>query len=250
MSLIVTAAVCLTMVATAFLSGIFGMAGGLILIGILIVILPLPEAMMLHGVTQMASNGWRGLLWIRHVRWSAIGTYLAGGAAALIAWSFWRYVPGKAEALLLLGVTPFLVRLAPAHYKPNPESLLQGAIYGSACMTLILLTGVAGPLLDSYFLGGKLERREIIATKAVCQIFGHGAKLLYFGGMIDQAASVDPLVGSLAILASMTGTTLAARVLDRMSDAQFRAWSNRIITAVAGYFVVYGSYVLVVSGAK
>jgi uncharacterized membrane protein YfcA len=150
----------------------------------------------------------------------------------------------------LLGVTPFLVRLAPASYRPNPESLVQGAIYGSACMTLILLTGVAGPLLDSYFLGGKLERREIIATKAVCQIFGHGAKLVYFGGMIDQAASVDPLVGGLAILASMTGTTLAARVLDRMSDAQFRAWSNRIITAIAGYFVVYGSYVLVVSGAK
>jgi uncharacterized membrane protein YfcA len=250
MSLILTAAICLTMVATAFLSGIFGMAGGLILMGILIVILPLPEAMMLHGVTQMASNGWRGLLWIRYVRWSAIGTYLAGSAAALIAWSFWRYVPGKAEALLLLGVTPFLVRLAPARCKPDPESPVQGALYGSACMTLILLTGVAGPLLDTYFLGGELDRREKVATKAVCQIFGHGAKLLYFGGMIDQAASVDPVVGGLAILASMTGTSLAARVLDRMSDAQFLAWSNRIITASAGYFVLYGSYVLVVSGAK
>jgi len=55
MSLILTAVVLVTMVATAFLSGIFGMAGGLILIGVLLVILPVPEAMMLHGVTQMAS---------------------------------------------------------------------------------------------------------------------------------------------------------------------------------------------------
>jgi uncharacterized membrane protein YfcA len=46
------------MVATAFLSGIFGMAGGLILIGILLVLLPLPEVMALHTVTQMASNGY------------------------------------------------------------------------------------------------------------------------------------------------------------------------------------------------
>jgi uncharacterized membrane protein YfcA len=248
MSLILTAVICLTMVATSFLSGIFGMAGGMILIGVLIVALPLPEAMMLHGVTQLASNGWRGLLWIGHVRWRAIGAYLAGCAAALTLWSLWRYVPSKAVALLLLGGAPFLVRLAPARFKPDPESMVQGLIYGASCMTLLLLTGVAGPLLDSFFLGGKLDRREVIATKAVCQIFGHGAKLLYFGAMIDQAATVDPVVAALAILASMFGTTLAAKVLDRMSDLQFRAWSNRIITAISGYFVAYGCYVLAVTG--
>jgi uncharacterized membrane protein YfcA len=248
MSIVLTAVICLTMVATAFLSGIFGMAGGLVLIGVLLVIMPVPDAMMLHGVTQMASNGWRGLLWIRHVRWSAMTAYLAGAAAALVLWSFWRYVPGKAVALLLLGGAPFLVRLVPARFKPDPESIVQGTIYGSLCMTLLLLTGVAGPLLDSFFLGGKLDRREIIATKAVCQIFGHAAKLLYFGAMIDQAANLDPVVAGLAILASMLGMTLAAKVLERISDQQFRKWSNRIITGVSGYFVAYGCYVLAVTG--
>jgi uncharacterized protein len=248
MSIALTAVICLTMVGTAFLSGIFGMAGGLILMGVLLVIMPVPDAMMLHGVTQMASNGWRGLLWIKHVRWRAMGAYLAGGAAALLAWSLWRYVPGKAVALLMLGGAPFLVRLVPARFKPDPESIVQGMLYGVVCMTLLLLTGVAGPLLDSFFLGGKLDRREIIATKAACQIFGHAAKLLYFGAMIDQAANLDPVVAGLAILASMLGTTLAAKMLERMSDAQFRRWSNRIITAVSGYFVAYGCYVLAVTG--
>ena len=68
---------CLAMVGTSFLSGIFGMAGGMILVGILLVLLPVPDAMMLHGVTQMASNGWRGLLWWRHVRWRAVGAYVS-----------------------------------------------------------------------------------------------------------------------------------------------------------------------------
>jgi hypothetical protein len=176
MSLILTAVVLATMVATCLPLRHFGMAGGLILIGVLLVIMPVPEAMMLHGVTQMASNGWRGLLWVKHVRWSAIGAYLAGCAAALLLWSLWRYVPSKAVALLLLGGAPFLVRLVPARFKPDPESIVQGSIYGVICMTLLLLTGVSGPLLDSFFLGGKLDRREIIATKAVCQIFGHAAK--------------------------------------------------------------------------
>jgi uncharacterized membrane protein YfcA len=140
------------------------------------------------------------------------------------------------------------VRLIPARFKPDPESNVQGTIYGSVCMTLLLLTGVAGPLLDSFFLGGKLDRREIIATKAVCQIFGHAAKLVYFGAIIDQGANLDPVVAGLAILASMLGTTLAAKVLERLSDAQFRKWSNRIITGVSGYFVAYGCYVLAVTG--
>ena len=57
------------MVFTAFLSGIFGMAGGMVLIGVLLVVLPLPMAMVLHAVTQMASNGWRAFLWWRHIQW-------------------------------------------------------------------------------------------------------------------------------------------------------------------------------------
>ena len=77
MSPLLIAVLCLTMVGTSFLSGIFGMAGGMILIGILLALMPVPDAMMLHGVTQMASNGWRGLLWWRHVRWSAVGAYVA-----------------------------------------------------------------------------------------------------------------------------------------------------------------------------
>jgi hypothetical protein len=34
----------------------------------------------------------------------------------------------------------------------------------------MMLAEVSGPLVDSYFLGGNLERRQIIATKAVCQV--------------------------------------------------------------------------------
>jgi len=250
MTPLMIAALCLAMVGTSFLSGIFGMAGGMILVGILLVMMPVPEAMMLHGVTQMASNGWRGLLWWRHVRWALVAAYVTGCALALGVWSFTRYVPSLPIALLLLGLTPFLVRLLPKSFRPNAESLPQGAIYGTVCMTLILLTGVAGPLIDTFFLGGKFDRREIVATKAICQIFGHAAKLIYFGTLIDQAASVDPIVAALAIVSSMIGTSLAKQVLEAMSDQQYRKWANAIIVTIAGYYVVHGTYLLVVTTAK
>lgn len=249
MSPILIAALCLAMVGTSLLSGIFGMAGGMILVGILLAMMPVPEAMMLHGVTQMASNGWRGLLWWRYVRWRSAAAYMSGALAALLAWSFTRYVPSTAVALLLLGLTPFMVRLMPKNYRPNPESIGQGALYGLVCMALMLLTGVSGPLTDQFFLGGKLDRREIIATKAMCQVFGHAAKLVYFGTLVGQTGSLDPIVAVLAVASSMIGTTLAKRILEAMSDQQYRRWANAIITVIAGYYVVHGTVLIVLSHA-
>jgi uncharacterized membrane protein YfcA len=233
------------MVATAFLSGLFGMAGGMILIGVLLVLMPLPTAMVLHAITQMASNGWRAILWRAHIRWRPVSVYLIGCAIALAVWSITRYVPDKPIALLLLGITPFMARLLPSDIKPNPDSIWQGSVYGSICMGLMLMTGVSGPLLDTFFLGGNFERRQIIATKATCQVASHLTKLIYFGGIIDQAATLNPVLALVAVAASMLGTTLSRRVLEAMSDQQFRRWANHIITTVASYYLLYGGWLLV-----
>ncbi len=230
-------------VATSFLSGIFGMAGGMILMGILIVVMPLPAAMMLHAVTQMASNGWRAMLWWRHVQWLSVGYFLFGSILALGLWSLYRYVPSKPLALIFLGVTPLLLWL-PSSLKPNPESKLQAVVYGSVSMMLMLMAGVSGPLIDSYFLGGKLDRRQIVASKSTCQVVNHGLKLAYFGGIVVDAGSIDPVLAALAIAAAALGTTLARRVLEALTDAQFRNWATRIIVAIGGYYFVHGTYLL------
>jgi uncharacterized protein len=233
----------LTVVATSFISGIFGMAGGMILMGVLIVIMPLPAAMVLHAVTQMASNGWRALLWWRHIRWRPVCFFLLGSAVAVAAWSAVLYVPSKPVALIVLGLTPLLLWL-PASLKPNPESPVQATGYGLVSMMLMLMSGVSGPLIDSFFLGGKLDRREIVASKSMCQIVNHGLKLGYFGGIIDQAASLDPTLAAIAVGAAMIGTMLAKRVLQIMTDAQFRTWATWLISVIGGYCVIHGTYLM------
>jgi len=97
------------------------------------------------------------------------------------------------------------------------------------------------PLLDAYFLGGRLDRREIVATKAMCQIIGHAMKLTYFGVLIEQAGTLDPLVATIAVGASLVGTALARPLLLAMSDAQYRLWAGRIVTAIALYYVLHGA---------
>ena len=87
MTPLMIAALGLLMVATAFLSGLFGMAGGLILIGVLLTLMPLPTAMVLHAITQMASNGWRAFLWrAPHPLAAGLGLSdrLRAGARALV----------------------------------------------------------------------------------------------------------------------------------------------------------------------
>jgi len=233
-----------TSVATSFLSGLFGMAGGMVLMGVLLSLLTVPEAMALHAVAQLASNGWRGLLWIGHVRWRTVAAYMSGAAVALAALSFLQFVPSKLLALLALGLSPFLVRLLPGSIRPDPERLVDGVVYGSACMSLMLLAGVAGPLLDTYFIGGTMSRKEIVATKAACQIFGHAAKLFYFGGLIAQAASIDPGVAAMVVAASLIGTMAAKPVLERLTDMQYRRWATTIIMAIACAYLAQASYLL------
>ncbi len=235
----------LVMLGTAFLSGIFGMAGGMILMGVLLAVLPLPAAMALHAVTQMASNAWRAVLWWKHVRWRPVGYFLVGNCAALAVWSVFRWVPETAVALIMLGVTPFLFRLLPASVKPNPLNPGHGAAMGGVCMSLMLVCGVSGPLLDTFFLGGGMERRQIVATKAVCQVAGHFSKLIYFGALVADAAALDPVMLGLAVAASMAGTTLARRILEGMTDRQFRTWADRVITVIAVYYLGQGVWLLV-----
>jgi len=244
MTIAMAAGLGLLMVFTAFLSGIFGMAGGMVLIGVLLFLLPLPMAMVLHAVTQMASNGWRAILWWRHIQWRITVFYVLGCVIAVGAWSLTLYVPDKAVALLMLGCSPFVLRIVPERLLPSTLGPVQAMGGGVACMALMLLTGVTGPLMDQLFLRSQMNRRQIVATKASCQVFGHGSKLLYFGALIEQAGSVDPWVLAMAVAASMLGTSLGKQILERLSDGQFRMWAGRLITVLGLYYVGYGLVLL------
>ncbi|MBT7279818.1 MAG: sulfite exporter TauE/SafE family protein, partial [Rhodobiaceae bacterium] len=52
---LIAAMIVLASLGTAFLSSIFGMLGGLILMGLLASLLPIGAAMVLHGLIQLTS---------------------------------------------------------------------------------------------------------------------------------------------------------------------------------------------------
>jgi hypothetical protein len=65
-------------------------------------------------------------------------------------------------------------------------------------------------------------------------------RAVYFGSFVGIADAVPLWTYLPAIALSIAGTSLAARVLERMTDAGFRAWTRRVIFAVSAIYLVRG----------
>lgn len=107
MSLVVGAFVVLADFVTAAVSGVLGMAGGLLLLGALLLVLPVAVAFVVHGLLQLVSNGWRAFLQRAHIAWRTVGWYAAGALVAVVGVSAVAYVPSRALTYLLLGLVPW-----------------------------------------------------------------------------------------------------------------------------------------------
>ncbi|MGE0154855.1 MAG: TSUP family transporter [Reyranellaceae bacterium] len=227
---------------TSFLSGIFGMAGGLILMGILLALLPVASAMALHAITQMASNGWRAVLWRQYIHWPIFLWTTLGALIALAGFALIQWVPSTATAYVVLGLVPFLVRPLPDDKAPNIMKPGMPVLCGIVVQGLQLTCGVSGPTLDIFYVRSGLDRRVIVATKAATQVVGHAIKLAYFTLLAFSAVKVELELWlyAMAIATAIAGTTLARRVLEAMSDKTFMVWSQRIIMALGAAYLGWG----------
>ena len=78
------AIVAVAVLASSFISGLFGMAGGMILLGVLLVFMDVVPAMVLFGIIQMVSNSWRAALWFRYVNWGIVWRFLVGSTLVFL----------------------------------------------------------------------------------------------------------------------------------------------------------------------
>ena len=249
-SLPILAALAAVAVATSFISGIFGMAGGMLLIGLLLVLLPVPAAMVFHGVIQIAANGWRSWLWRHHINWNVVLQFGAGAGFALVVFSFLSFVPPKPLVLLTVGLTPFIALALPQRLAPNIERGGQAFLAGAIGGAIQMVSGVTGPLLDIFYVRSGMTRQVNVATKAAAQVLGHLTKVIYFGALVADPAGRDAeqwAVMAFAAFFAVIGTTLSRGVLDRLSDKQFYYWTRRVILALGSVYIAQGLWQMVYS---
>jgi uncharacterized membrane protein YfcA len=223
--------------ATSILSAIVGMAGGIVLLGVMLLFYDPLLAIPLHGVVQLVSNGSRTWIQRRHVDWTIVGRYsvllLPMGFVGLAVLR--SLAPDVARALI--GVFVLVATWAPAWLLigTHPERLAQDrrfVLLGGVVGVLNTTIGATGPLIAPFFLNLGLDRHELVGTKAACQSLGHLAKLLIFGAAGFAFAEWSAPLALLCV-AVVAGTWVGSRVLGRVSETTFVRLYKVVLTAVA-----------------
>ncbi len=242
MSLALVLVIVATTLVTAFLSSIFGMLGGVILIALLVNVLPVTSAFILHGLIQLASNGYRAFLNRRDIDWRMIGEFSVGAATAFLLMLAISWQPDKLLVMFMLGALPFVAAAIPKNLALDITRRRMPLFAGLVVVLTSMITGVGGPLLDVFFQRTGMERHRVIAGKAVTQSIGHIAKIIYFS-FIAYSISAHETMGSallafgfefglliaFCLLTTLIGTIIGKRVLDTMNDAIFYRWTGGIM---------------------
>jgi len=223
--------------ATATISGVLGMAGGVTLLGVMTALLPAPLVVPLHGIVQLASNWTRTWAFRRHVRWSIFFAFMAPAVAGVaIAASIWVDLE-LTWFRAWVGVF-ILFFLLWRRYKPtlrNPP-VWSYAVLGFAAGLLAIFVGATGPFLAPFFLRDDFDNEEVIATKAVCQTWLHLLKIPAFLALrFDYTPYAPVLLGLVA--AVIGGTYFGKHLLGRISKDRFVFWFQLVLAILALYLI-------------
>ena len=234
----------LTALITALISGLFGMAGGMIFLGVIATFLGVSETMIVHGAVQGVSNSYRAFLLRQNIRSDIVGFQALGALPAAACLALIAFIPSKAFIYIALGSLPFILWLPRGWMKGDAERPRDAIMCGFMVIGLNLTAGVAGPALDFFYVKTGLSRLAIVATKAVTMFAAHMVKIAYFGLpliLTNELSGLPPMwVFLAAIPCVMTGTFIGTKLLHRLSDIQFKSYTKYLVTLIGCVYIWRG----------
>lgn len=212
-------------VLTSVLSVVTGAAGGVLLLSGLLVLVPATAVVPIHGAVQTTASISRIAQFRTHIRWDIVWRFTAGVLLGSIlgVWVVAQLAETSSGVIkLLIAVAIFLSLFAhKIKIEAAPRSLRLFYVVGFVTGALGIVAGSTGPIVTQALLLFGVSKEPHVATKSVVQAISHGIKLPLFG----MALGFDfvPWLVPLAVMtvASVIGTSLGARILERMSEARF-----------------------------
>ncbi len=237
---------------TSILSGILGMAGGMVLMGMLVWVLPVQQSMMLHATSQFFANGSRAFIHREHLDFKSIKYYLMGLTCSFIVFCMITFLPDKIVVFALMGIGPFIPLLLRGKVKFDFTKPLQAFFCGVIVTCFQLSAGVSGPLLDMFFQKIAMTRHQVVSTKAFSQSISHVVKFIYFGLIVPKAsdaAAVLPLWIYIAVIpVAILGSNLAKHVLNRLTDVQFYKATQIMLWSIGAIYLGKAAQLLLQAG--
>ena len=206
---------------TSALSGVTGLGGGTILIGVFFALGLTPvEAVPLFAAVQFVSNSSRTLAYVRHVEWHGAGWFaLALVPATFVIAPFAQLADVDVVRLILAGL--ILASLLPSAHNaaplpPRPSFILAGLLNGG----LGMFVGATGLFVGRLFLRPEWSKETTIATLAFTQVLGHGLRVLAYG-VVGYSAFARPELLIPLCLAVIAGTWTGKHLNARLSAERF-----------------------------
>lgn len=208
-----------------------GAGGGLLLLAVMTMFLPVASVIPLHGVIQFGSNASRTALLVRHVRVSVLVAFAGGAVVGAAAGAQALVRVPEAWLQLMLGVFILVLSWVPV---PRLRRGSPAGVAGAGAITtvLTLFVGATGPLVAAFFHALRLERLAHVGTFSACMLVQHGLKLAVFG---FAGFAFGPYLPFLAVMlgCAFVGTWLGRQVLVRLDDARFHRALALLLTLLA-----------------
>ena len=217
---------------TSSISAVLGMGGGIILLAIMAIIIPNGYMVIaLHGIIQLISNSTRTYVFKDHLKNNLIKEFLIGSllgasiSALIILFLIKFYNVESASEIKVDFLKPmigffiiwYLFLKGPKKKKEAKSFIKVGSIRGLASIFI----GATGPLIAPFFLDSNLNKENIIANKAACQMITHLTKIplfLFFFNVnyFNEYKLLVPL-----IIAVFIGTNFGKKILSFIPEKIF-----------------------------
>lgn len=217
---------------TSALTAAFGVGGGVAMLALMGLFMPVAALIPVHGAVQLGSNTGRAWHQRAHIRFDIAVPFLFGSLAGAIAGAW--FVVQLPDAVLKLVLGLFIIAVTWAAIPGFDRLGRAGITIGSAVTALVtMFVGATGPLLASFF--SKIlpdDRKALVATHAAGMTVQHLLKIVVFGLAGFAFATWLPLI-AVMIVTGYLGTIYGSRMLERLPEETFRRWFRIGLTVLA-----------------
>lgn len=217
---------------TSALTAAFGVGGGVAMLALMGLFVPVAALIPVHGAVQLGSNTGRAWHQRAAVRHTIFLPFLIGSLVGAIGGAM--VVVQLPDAILKLVLGLFVIAVTWTKIPGFDRLGHAGLAIGSAVTALItMFVGATGPLLSAFF--SQIipdDRKALVATHAAGMTIQHFLKVVVFGLAGFAFAHWLPLI-AVMIASGYLGTVYGSRWLERLPEATFRRWFKIGLTVLA-----------------
>ena len=217
---------------TSALTAAFGVGGGIAMLALLGLFVPVAALIPVHGSVQLGSNTGRAWHQRANIRRDIALPFVAGSVVGAIFGAF--LVVQLPDALLKLLLGGFIIGIVWVKIPGIDRLSRAGLVAASGGLALLsMFVGATGPLM-SVILAQMLssDRKALVATHAAAMTVQHGLKVVVFGLAGFAFWNWLPLI-ALMIGSGFLGTVYGTTLLDRLPEESFRRWFRIGVSVLA-----------------